>query len=167
MEIINNFLDERDFTPIENTFTNSPGLSDIAWFYSTKVGTNTDVDNLNHSYFIHTLYDHHASRSDLLNVIQPLLKKLKVKSLLRAKVNLFPRTEQVYKFDIHKDYGFEANAAILYLNTCNGGTFLEDKENPFTQSVRNRLLKFKTNETHQSTSCTNRKFRMLINVNYF
>ena len=54
MEIINNFLDERDFTPIENTFTNSPGLSDIAWFYSTKVGTNTDVNNLNHSYFIHT-----------------------------------------------------------------------------------------------------------------
>ena len=79
MEIINNFLDERDFTLIENTFTNSPGLSDIAWFYSTKVGTNTDVNNLNHSYFIHTLYDHHASRSDLLNVIQPLLKKLEVK----------------------------------------------------------------------------------------
>jgi hypothetical protein len=167
MEQINNFLDERDFALIENTFTNSPRLSDIAWFYSTKVGTETEIDDLNHSYFIHTLYDHHASRSDLLNVIQPLLKKLEVKSLIRAKVNLFLRTEQLYKFDLHQDYPFEANAAILYLNTCNGGTFFEDKENPFTQSVRNRLLKFKTNEAHQSTSCTDRKFRMLINLNYF
>jgi hypothetical protein len=168
MEVIDNFLKEEDFSVIEKAFSDTDVPSDINWYFSTIVGAETaKLSHPNHFYFIHTLYSDHASRSDYLNLMNPLFKKLELKSLVRAKVNLFLRTEQLYKFDSHIDWHHEANVAILYINTCDGGTFIEGDNPQFVKSVRNRLLRFKTTTPHSSSTCTDKKFRMIINLNYF
>ena len=103
-------------------------------------------------------------KSSHIKLIEPFLKKLKVKKLIRAKVNLFYPTNKIIKFDEHQDTDYKSDAAILYLNDCNGGTIIQ--KNNFIQSKENRLLKFKGNLLHQSTSCSNKKYRILININY-
>ena len=96
---IDNFLNKEDFKNIKDSFI----THDCAWYYSTKVGTMNEIDNLN--------------------------------------------------------------------NSCDGFTILEhstrDPEKRVTiSSIENRLLLFKADTPHRSTSCTDQKFRMNININY-
>tara|TARA_Y100000114_G_scaffold76580_1_gene70272 strand:- start:3848 stop:4387 length:540 start_codon:yes stop_codon:yes gene_type:complete len=164
---IDNFLEKEDFNNIKDSFM----THDCAWYYSTKVGTMNEIDDLNNSYFVHRLYQDHESKSNKLKTMVPVFNKLGMKVLIRAKANLFTRTEKIHYFDIHQDLNFDANAAILYLNNCDGFTILEhstrDPEKRVTiSSIENRLLLFKADTPHRSTSCTDQKFRMNININY-
>ena len=52
---IDNFLNKEDFKNIKDSFI----THDCAWYYSTKVGTMNEIDNLNNSYFVHRLYQDH------------------------------------------------------------------------------------------------------------
>jgi|TARA_R110000823_G_scaffold199783_4_gene330862 hypothetical protein len=169
-KIKDNFLLEKDFLKIEKTFTDSFNLSNFPWYFSLNVGNpNKDKDikkDVYHSYFIHSLYNNGITDSHHIKVLEPLFNKLKVKRLTRAKVNLFLPTSKLHYFDTHIDSTLPGNrAAILYINSCDGGTFMEEKT--LIKSKRNRLLKFKSNIPHCSTSCTNSRYRMLININYY
>ena len=159
-KIQENFLDTKNFKQIKDVILNS---NDFPWYYSQLVGQKY-IPNIYFSYFIHTFYDNNSITSSHIKLIEPFLKKLKVKKLIRAKVNLFYPTSKIIKFDEHQDTDYKSDAAILYLNNCNGGTIIQ--KNNFIESKENRLLKFKGNLLHQSTSCSNKKYRILININY-
>ncbi len=159
-KIQENFLDTKNFKQIKDVILNS---NDFPWYYSQLVGQKY-IPNIYFSYFIHTFYDNNSITSSYIKLIEPFLKKLNVKKLIRAKVNLFYPTSKIIKFDEHQDTYYKSDAAILYLNNCNGGTIIQ--KNNFIESKENRLLKFKGNLLHQSTSCSNKKYRILININY-
>tara|TARA_R100001132_G_C3258643_1_gene83436 strand:- start:224 stop:745 length:522 start_codon:yes stop_codon:yes gene_type:complete len=159
-KIQENFLNKNDFKKIKDVMTNS---GSFPWYYSQIIGAKYK-SNIYFSYFIHTFYDNNSITSPYIKLIEPFLKKLKVKKLIRAKVNLFYPTNRIIKFDEHQDTNYKSDAAILYLNDCNGGTII--KKDNFIQSKENRLLKFKGNLLHQSTSCSDDKYRILININY-
>tara|TARA_R100001163_G_C5067634_1_gene206923 strand:- start:4151 stop:4678 length:528 start_codon:yes stop_codon:yes gene_type:complete len=164
-KVYDDFLEPDYFKKLVEIFMDTDNCS---WYFSTKVGTKTEIENLNNFYFIHTLYNHHQPRSDLLIHLDSLIKKLNVKALMRAKANLFTRTEKKHEFDLHQDLPFEANSAVFSLNSCDGGTILEHENRKIEiNSVANRLLLFKSNISHKSTTCTNRKFRMNLNLIYF
>ena len=97
---------------------------------------------------------------------QPLLRLViqEGSKLIRVKANLYLRTDEIEHHDTHVDYDFENNAAILYINTNNGLTVLEDGTE--IESVANRLLFFDGSKPHHSTTCTDQKRRVNINVNY-
>ena len=84
--------------------------------------------------------------------------------MLRVKVNCFPSTKEIIKYNEHIDFPFKHNGAVFYINTCDGGTWIKDK---FIQSISNRILLFDSNQPHQSTNCTDKKCRFNININYF
>ena len=90
---------------------------------------------------------------------------LEMKSLIRMKMNLYCRTSEVIHHKPHVDLPFEHKGCVFSFNTCNGGTVLED--GTFIESVANRALLFNPNKPHHSTSCTNAKARVNINLNYF
>jgi len=159
-KIQENFLDTKNFKQIKDVILNS---NDFPWYYSQLVGQKY-IPNIYFSYFIHTFYDNNSITSSYIKLIEPFLKKLNVKKLIRAKVNLFYPTSKIIKFDEHQDTYYKSDAAILYLNNCNGGTIIQ--KNNFIESKENRLLKFKGNLLHQRTSCSNKKYRILININY-
>ena len=163
-KVYDNFLEESDFRMLQNNILNS----ECAWYFSTKVGTPKEIKDLNNFYFIHNLYLDHEPKSRLLQTIQPLIKKLNVRALMRAKLNLFTRTEKIHEFDLHQDLKFDATSAVFSLNTCDGGTILEnDKDRIKVDSVENTLLLFNSTTNHRSTTCTDSKFRMNINLMYF
>ncbi len=135
--------------------------NNFSYFFSDKVANKEDNKNF---YFYHPLYDNNLPKSNYFNLIKPLIDKLNILSLIRAKVNCFPRSEKLIKYDKHSDCNFTHKGAIYYLNTCDGGTYIGEK---FIPSIENQILLFDSSILHQSTNCTDEKCRFNININYF
>ena len=62
------------------------------------------------------------------------------------------------------DYNYPHKGAIYYINTNDGMTLLQN--NIEINSIENRLLLFDSSIEHASTSTTNEKARINININY-
>jgi hypothetical protein len=156
MKIIDNFLPDNDFKKIQETF-----MSDnFPYYFNNTVVDEKDTKNF---YFVHTLYDQNVVNSDFFKTIDPLLNKLNILFLRRAKVNCYTKTEKLIKHKAHKDLPMPHEGAILSLNTCNGGTYVGKK---FIKSVANRVLLFDPSVSHSSTNCTNQQARFNININW-
>ena len=67
--------------------------------------------------------------------------------------------------EVQTELDYDHKAMIYYLNTNNGYTILKDGVK--IKSIQNRALFFNPQEEHQSTTCTDLKCRMNININYF
>lgn len=115
--------------------------------------------------FVHSFYENYTINSNYFYLVEPLLDLLKVKSLVRVKLNLTQKDKEFKKFGLHTDNDFNCNTAIYYLNTNNGKTIFEnDKE---VNSVENRIVKFKSNIKHTGTTTTDKQYRIVLNINYF
>jgi len=159
-EIIDNFLPESDFFVLSETML-SP---DFPWFLQNKVANRDENCDATHCLFTHILHSNYSSRSDFWGIFAPALDRLKPRALIRVKVNLYPRTEKKVLHDWHTDNPFEHRGAILHLNTNNGMTILEDGTE--LESVANRMIIFNSAEPHRSTTCTDKKVRVNININF-
>ena len=98
-------------------------------------------------------------------LVVPLVEQLQPKSLMRVKANLYPSTETILEHDPHIDDDFSHKGAVYFVNTNNGYTTTND--NTKVPSVENSVLLFDPSEPHFSSTCTDDKFRVTINVNYF
>ena len=159
ISIKENFLSEDLFAPLKEKIVDQQSIA----FYYNKDVAHTD-EAREDFYFTHIIYDNHKPNSDLFEKMIPILKKLKVKSLIRIKLNLYTRTDKIVEHDSHIDYPFKHKAFLLSLNTCDGFTKIKNKK---YSSVENRGLFFDGNTVHNSSSCTNDKARFNINFNYF
>ena len=190
-KVIDNFLDKEYFDRLVKTFTyeGHENLNSIMpWYFTHKINKTHDYRNTNLFYLVHIIYSENEPRSEFYGDLVPLLSKLGYftntyrstphlfagesereknvpSGLIRIKANLYPNTETLQEHPMHTDYGFPHNAAILYLNTCNGYTKLEDGTK--IDSVANRLLLFDASEKHCSTTTTNDIARFNININFY
>lgn len=98
-------------------------------------------------------------------------------SLVRAKLNVVPKTSTKMHEGFHVDFEYEDErdpsikrhahhaVGLLYMNTTNGPTVFEDGEE--IDCIENRLVIFDGLRPHTSTSCTDQKMRVALNTNYF
>ena len=165
-EVIDNFLDEEYFDSLVTFFTGRKQAenSQLPWFFRRQLNANHNVAEDNLFYMIHMFYDENVPMSPFYNKLFPLLEKLKVACLIRAKANLYPNTEILHEHPMHIDYEFSHSGAILSLNTCDGYTKLKDGTK--IDSIANRILLFDPSEEHCSTTTTNVPARFNININY-
>lgn len=119
------------------------------------------------SYFVHHIFDRNVGYSKYANPFRKLLVSLNAKSFIRVKANMYLRTHNLDVHKAHIDYPYKHKAAIFYVNTNNGKTILHDKYGTEVDSVANRLLIFDAHKKHSSTSTTDTKCRVNINLNYF
>jgi hypothetical protein len=157
MKIINNFLPESEFKKLKENFLSS----DFPYYFNDKVAAEDETTN--DFYFTHTIYDNNVVNSDYFKLMKPLLDKLDIWFLRRIKVNCYTRTEKLIKHKEHQDLPFSHNGAIFSLNTCNGGTFID---NTFVKSEENKILLFDPFIYHSSTNCTDQQARFNININW-
>lgn len=158
-EIIDNFLNEEDFKKLESIIFHYS----MAWYFSDTVATN--MDNNDDYYYTHMLYQGVTPQSDLFYIVSPILDKLKIKALMRVKINLYPNVNKLIENKKHIDYPETHKGAIFYLNTNNGYTILNNGTK--IESIKNRILLFDPSIPHSSTNCTDKKARVNINFNYF
>ena len=172
---VDNFLSEEEFTNI----TGVVGGPDIDWHYSYAVAKDNpeaSTHNIDEIYFIHMLYYGLAEQpkdgvmppppkgSDYYHLFEPLFKKLpEFNVLIRAKLNLYGRTDKIIHHEPHIDMDMKHRGAVFSLNTCNGGTVIDGKN---FESVANRILFFDPSKPHHSTSTTDVKRRLNVNINY-
>ena len=115
---------------------------------------------------VHSVFENHEIRSpDVWNLLLPIFDIVSIKAFIRCKINSYPKTHELVHHKGHLDYPFEHKGAILYINSNDGLTVLEDGVE--IESVANRLLLFNPSKPHHSTTCTNKNRRMNINFNYF
>ena len=157
-KVIDNFLPKEEFNNIKNIIMGGS----FSWYYNSFVANEEDVDNF---YFTHLFFDNLKVNSNHYEILNPILEKLEIKALIRAKGNLYSSTEQLIEHKKHCDYDFEHKGAIFYVNTNNGFTILEDGTK--IESVENRVLMFNPNKLHNSTNCTDKQPRVNVNFNYF
>jgi len=167
MKVIDNFLSNVDIKKIiQNTIENenfSLYMKDgTSYTFKTQsLYTNDGV------YFTHNFFKDGNINSEAYFLLDPLIRKINPKKILRIQLNLYPKTFFIKKHGWHIDFDFPHKGCILYLNTNNGKTILKNKFlNIGIRSVKNRVLFFDPHLKHRSTTCSDENFRANIILNY-
>ena len=157
--IQDNFLPVHEFESLRNDILQY----DFPWYKSPIVDVNNDQD----WQLCHNVYFENTFQS-VLNV-SPLLKKMSAFSLVKIKINMIKREQQIIEHEFHIDIAYAPDdmlTSILYLNTNNGYTKFKSGEK--VESVANRLVTFPSMMMHTGTTNTcNSPYRMCMNINWF
>ena len=162
-KIIDNALPAIEFEAIRSAVSSG----NFPWFWSPRLNAyqKDDYKKVNHFYMYHNFNIYNNNAAPPYNqIFVPLLKLLKPKVLIRIHTNMYSYSPKLEEHADHKDQKFPCDAALLYLNTCNGSTVINKKYR--VESVANRLVKFRAHWWHHSTNCTDQKRRLIVNVNY-
>ena len=157
---IENFLDKNFFEELKKLIIHP----DFAWFKKESMVKDT-TNNL--GYFCHSFYYNNAiTCNSYLKYIIPILNKLSAKAVVEVRANLFPSVF-FEKSDFHTDYNYNCKTAILYLNTCDGGTEFKKYPELFVKAEENKIIIFDSTLDHRAVTSKNCNFRYIINFNYF
>jgi hypothetical protein len=157
-KVIDNFIEKDKFLNLKNTLISE----DLPWFFRKNM---TQNDNW---FFAHCFYKYGCPQSNcFVEFISPILTKLKCKAIIEVRANLMLKKETCYNSTFHTDHDFNCFTAILYINTNNGFTILDEKEKIKIESVENRMLIFDSKIKHSAFSQTDAERRIVINFNYF
>tara|TARA_B100001123_G_C15280803_1_gene1013955 strand:- start:732 stop:1310 length:579 start_codon:yes stop_codon:yes gene_type:complete len=173
-QVIDNFLDDDSFKVLIDNVMSSKHI----WYYGESVADESKIES--DMYFMNLYYmdapdqlknklDQDTQntlpiKSDNFSVVKPIIDRIDHNFLLRAKANLYTRTDKIIHHPDHQDYDFTHMGAIFYVNTNDGLTVLDNEVE--IDSVSNRLLVFDGSTMHHSTTCTNQKRRVNINFNF-
>jgi len=166
-KVIDNFLPDNEFNAIKNIVMSTK----VPWYFQSNINTgHSDKDNT--CYFTHSLWNW-GHFPDMISHhfidFKFLCDRIELKSLIRMKLNCYPRTDKIEIHKEHTDYSYNHKGCILSFNTCDGATIIFDENNKPIKidSIENRALFFNPSLIHSSTSCTNAKARFNVNINYF
>ncbi len=139
---------------------------DVRWKFNTWCTGPSYSDNEG-SQFVYLFYGRQLQyNTRRMGFVSPILSRLgdPYIMLLRAKANLKVRSHTIEQSSFHVDYNFNCVTGIYYVNTNNGYTIFEDGSK--VDSVANRMILFPSNLKHAGTTCTDEKYRIVINFNY-
>ena len=181
--IINfDLYDDINFTIVDYNFINLPlffgkilttkPIFEKVKIFDPKAGKlleKNKPEKLNNFQFSHSFYSmKRGSTSKLFQDIDNIFKlKLSVYMWQRIKLNLLPRSDNIYVSGFHTDSKpllTEEKTAIYYLNDCNGYTVFKDGS--YVQSKKNRIVVFPKHLLHSGTTCSDKSYRAVINFNY-
>ena len=109
--------------------------------------------------------------SKQIDILIPLVNKIRFISLHRIKANLEPIKPDRHISDFHYDVHMDGRpcdfmtTGIYYVNTNDGYTEFETGDK--VESVANRYVKFPSNIKHRGVSQVDTKVRCVLNLNYF
>ena len=158
IQIVDNFLDKNEFNNINSIITGD----NFPWYYNNFITNKKDTNDK--LYFTHTFYREPAIKSNWFNLWETFLIKIKCKSIMRIKGNLYLNNNIKKINKPHKDYDFKHKGCIYYINSNNGATYFGKKK---VIPKANRAVFFDPSEEHSSSLCTDQKRRITINFNYF
>jgi len=161
IEYFDNFLVEEEYRKIYDLMTDS----NFPWYYTPDITYKEEDAKDNLFYMTHQFYNCDMPQSSYYDSHIKMFKdKLKAKTFIRIKGNLYPSQKKLTRHKLHIDYEYKHKAAIYCLNTCDGYTLFNNGQT--VPSVSNRLIMFDGSIEHASTDCTNDKARININFNY-
>ena len=163
--VIDNFLSDEQFKTIQNFMLGS----DLPWHYNdSKVTESQKEKESPYGFqFVHPFYNTHLHKSDHINILNPLIEKISPLAIVKIKANMTMKTPELIEYGYHTDVVTDTGllTAVFYLNNNNGYTKLIDGTK--VESKENRIVIFDSQAYHTGTSCTDERFRAVINLNYY
>ncbi len=165
LKVIKNYLKPKVFTKIRDAIFGA----DFPWFFQKNV-TYVNRKETNTFAFTHMFYVDKEPLgtaplySSEYNIIKPLLDTIKMKTLIRAKVNFYPNHGHQYTHPPHTDFSYKHKGCLYSLNTTNGYTQFPDGTKIIGKE--NQAMFFDSSKPHQSATPTDEKCRVNININY-
>jgi len=157
---IKNFMPDNILKNITDTITSDT----FPWYYNPFVAFKGE--NSQNIYFTHILYNNdNVNSSYFKDMALPFIDKLKVKKLIKIKLNLYPYSEKLIKHNWHVDAPFKHTVALYYINTNNGFTFMKNPDTKI-KSEANKCVIFDGHHEHRSTTCTDQQCRLTLNIDY-
>ena len=175
IKIVDNFMPEdmfldysKSIIQIHWTTSNITYKGEDANLQGSYLDDELSCNEIDNFMLVHGFYLNNCPSSQLYyQFIEPLLPHIQVKSLVSAKINLHPRTEKIVQHGYHIDNKFnDSFTSLFYLNTNDGYTQFKESGTKI-ESVANRLVTFPSSYYHTGSTCTNQKYRMILNLNYF
>lgn len=160
-QVIDNFLSKGEFESICDLFETQGIMEFFPWFLTPYIANLNDKSDI---HFNHGFIQDEKLNSPFWPKLEPIYKQLNAKTFLRAKANLYLGSNKLIEHPPHSDYLFPHKGAIFYVNNNDGFTRLRDGTK--IESIANRLLLFNPAEPHNSTNCTNSRYRININFNF-
>lgn len=160
MQVIDNFLEPENFKALQDNIFNPY----FPWYVMPGV-TEVKNENKDHWLLTHHFYKDYEVCSRFFKPLSDVIVKLDMRSIIRIKANLYPRTDKRIEHDFHSDYDYSHKSGLYSLNTNNGFTIMGDGKK--IESVANRMIIFDASKPHKSTTCTDKNFRTNIVFNYF
>ena len=165
MKRIKNFLESQEALIIKNAME---GV-EFPWYNSHVVDSSHlgDIPANQNFQFCHKFYNDSVPTSNLSHILNALCAKINPYQWVRIKANLLPRTEKILEHGMHTDCipkNANVTTAVYYVNTCNGYTRFEDGKK--FKSIENSLIEFPSTMRHTGSTCTDEKYRIVINLNY-
>jgi hypothetical protein len=174
VSIQDNFLWKEQFEVLRNTITGP----EFPWYFNPIKVSNNEDRSITPGQFVHMVYERNAPCSQYYDFhFIPILKQLNVAILTRIKLNLNPRLSEPFyatfhidsvdAHEFHEDIRARMTTSILYINTNNGYTELENgEEDTRIENVANRLVTFPADIMHRGVTQTDEQTRIMINFNY-
>ena len=158
-KIIKNFLEPDVFKKLkENIFS-----SYFPWFYQENVAyegrTEKETFGFTHMFF------QNQRPSQMYTILDPILAKLDMKALIRAKANFYPNQGKQKIHPLHTDFPYPHKGFLLSLNSTNGYTSFPDGTKIIGKE--NQAMFWDASKPHQSSTPTDAKCRINIVINYF
>ena len=169
MEIIDNYINQKEFDEIQNLMMGP----EFEWFYASAIDNEEELqEDTGKFQFTHMFHFEFRPLSPHCKILRPILETNLPVSIWRIKANLLTKTPNIVANSFHIDMGDipeyklkQWTTSIFYVNSNNGYTEFEDGTK--VESVANRMVTFPTNLKHRGTSCTDEKTRVIINFNFF
>ncbi len=160
VHIKDNFLPEPTFKSIQSRMMGR----EFPWYWIPAAVSGAKKKE-SHPQFIYMFYEERKryGENELFPLMEPLIKKLEAKELIRIKANLTTRTLFHRKGGYHIDYP-NVKTAVYYINTNNGSTQFQN--GPSVESLENTMVLFNSNLLHSGKTCTDQERRVVINFNY-
>jgi len=158
--IIDNFIDEKDFLTIKSVLR----CRDFPWF----IVENADRKGTPNFMMTHTFYNYDKPNSDYFDLLTPIRNRLGINSIVTEKANLTFYDDGVPNL-YHVDYDHKGGTTSLFYLDDNGGTFfkINDKEE-YVEAKPNRMVTFNTDTLHKVVRHKSGDiFRTVLNFNYF
>jgi len=170
IRIEKNFLPSIFFNKLKNLVTSQY----FSWYFFKQTIFYPGIKPDNHFMFSHVLFtnDKSSRPSNHFNDFEPILYfldgKIKLKGLIRMKLNLYTNQNKIIEHVSHTDIPKDKltpdpypTISILNFVTCNGGTKVEGKKYP---SNENELLIFNNVNKHAGIVQTDTQTRIVLNI---
>jgi len=155
MQVVENFIDEKDLIIIENTLKSNS----FPWYYGFAITENNPTTQ-----FTHTFHDRDMLTSNYIDLLKPILKKIPSMIYFRIKANLNPRTQKIEETGEHFDVQDKRlKSAVFFINDCDGYCRVGNEK---IYSQKNKLITFDSDTIHTGSSTTNQPCRLVLNFIY-
>ena len=174
VKVEKNFLPSMFFSKLKYILASEPFL----WHFEPQTIYSKYAKQDNNFMFTHVLFsskdiepDKKQKHSGWFREFEPIIyylsEKIKIKRILRMKLNLYTNQNKVIEHQSHTDINDKdkpapnVDVSILNFTTCNGGTRIEDTKYP---SNENEVLIFNNLNKHSGIVQTDTQTRIVLNI---